>query len=70
VSRRGLGQLWLTSERDVRLGVTAFHVDEPAQHDHRALLDAFTAGDPEAIGAETARHLDLVDGAASASGRP
>ncbi|MFI1035434.1 GntR family transcriptional regulator [Streptomyces sp. NPDC020951] len=60
-ARRVLGQLWLTSERYVRLGVTAFHVDEPAQHDHRALLDAFTAGDREAISVETARHLDLVE---------
>ncbi|MEV0642945.1 GntR family transcriptional regulator [Streptomyces sp. NPDC050619] len=61
VSRRVLGQLWLTSERYVRLGVTAFHVDEPAQHDHRALLDAFTAGDPESISTETVHHLDLVE---------
>ena len=67
VSRRVLAQLWLTSERYVRLAVAAFHVDQPAQHDHRALLDAFTAGDERAIGAETLAHLDLVEATIVAS---
>lgn len=61
VSRRVLDQLWLTSERYVRLAVTAFHVDEPAQHDHHALFTAFVAGNCKALGAETTHHLDLVE---------
>jgi len=61
VAERVLGQLWLTSERYVRLAVTAFHVDEPAEHHHRALLDAFAEGDVEATATETVRHLDLVE---------
>jgi DNA-binding GntR family transcriptional regulator len=61
LTRRVLEQLWLVSERYVRLGVAAYHVDEPAHHDHHRLLDAYADGDVAAIDAETAHHLTLVE---------
>jgi DNA-binding GntR family transcriptional regulator len=61
LTRRVLEQLWLVSERYVRLGVAAYHVDEPAHHDHGRLLDAYAEGDVAAIATETANHLTLVE---------
>jgi DNA-binding GntR family transcriptional regulator len=61
LTRRVLDQLWMVSERYVRLGVAAYHVDEPAQHDHHRLLDAYAEGDAAAADLETADHLTLVE---------
>jgi DNA-binding GntR family transcriptional regulator len=61
LTRRVLEQLWLVSERYVRLGVAAYHVDEPAHHDHGHLLDAYADGAVAAITTETADHLTLVE---------
>jgi DNA-binding GntR family transcriptional regulator len=61
LTRRMLDQLWIVSERYVRLGVAAYHVDEPAHHDHHRLLDAYAEGDAVVIAAETADHLTLVE---------
>jgi DNA-binding GntR family transcriptional regulator len=61
LTRRVLDQLWLVSERYVRLGIAAYRVDEPARHDHRRLLDAYAEGDAGAVATETADHLTLVE---------
>jgi DNA-binding GntR family transcriptional regulator len=61
LTRRMLDQLWIVSERYVRLGVAAYHVDEPAHHDHHRLLDAYAEGDAVVIAAEAADHLTLVE---------
>jgi DNA-binding GntR family transcriptional regulator len=62
LTRRVLEQLWLVSERYVRLGVAAYHVDEPAHHDHGRLLGVYAEGDGDAAATETADHLTLVEG--------
>jgi DNA-binding GntR family transcriptional regulator len=61
LGRRLLDQLWVVSERYVRLGVSAFHVDQPARHDHRHLMDAYLAGDGDRAEEETSTHLRLVE---------
>lgn len=61
VGRRLLEQLWLVSERYVRMSVAAFGTDELAGHDHDTLLDAFAAGDADLAARETVHHLDLVE---------
>jgi DNA-binding GntR family transcriptional regulator len=61
LGRRLLEQLWVVSERYVRLGVSAYHVDQPASHDHHHLIDAYIAGDAARAGQETTVHLHLVE---------
>jgi DNA-binding GntR family transcriptional regulator len=61
MTRRLLDQLQVVSERYVRLGVAAYHVDQPAHHDHRHLMEAYAAGDSSLVATETTKHLELVE---------
>lgn len=61
VTRRTVENLWAVSERYVRMSMSAFHTDRTALADHKALLDAFVAGDVERMRRETAHHLELVE---------
>jgi DNA-binding GntR family transcriptional regulator len=61
VGRRVLEQLWVISERYVRMSVAAHQADVKAAHDHDTLLQAFVSGDADLAARETVRHLDLVE---------
>ncbi|OZD06547.1 hypothetical protein CH275_10030 [Rhodococcus sp. 06-235-1A] len=61
LTERILRQLWLTSDRYVRLGVASTRVDERARDDHLTLLDSYSSGDA-ILAEQTARaHLQLVE---------
>jgi hypothetical protein len=53
--------LRVVAERYVLLGVPAFHVDQPARHDHRHLVDAYLAGDGDRVEEGTSSHVCLVE---------
>jgi DNA-binding GntR family transcriptional regulator len=61
VGRRILEQLWVVSERYVRMSVAAHQADVKAAHDHDTLLQAFVSGDADLAARETVHHLDLVE---------
>ncbi|NMH95745.1 GntR family transcriptional regulator [Pseudonocardia sp. K10HN5] len=61
VGRRILEQLWVVSERYVRMSVAAHRADVKAAHDHDTLLEAFVSGDADLAARETVHHLDLVE---------
>jgi DNA-binding GntR family transcriptional regulator len=61
VGRRVLEQLWVVSERYVRMSVAAHQADVKATHDHDTLLQAFVSGDADLAARETVHHLDLVE---------
>ncbi|MCW2718294.1 GntR family transcriptional regulator [Pseudonocardia sp.] len=61
VGRRILEQLWVVSERYVRMSVAAHQADVKATHDHDTLLQAFVSGDADLAARETVHHLDLVE---------
>jgi DNA-binding GntR family transcriptional regulator len=62
LARRLIDQLWIISERYLRLGIAAYHVDLPARGDHRRLVELYDAGEAGAIEAATLHHLELVEG--------
>jgi DNA-binding GntR family transcriptional regulator len=60
---RMLQQQWQTSERYVRLAVSALHTGAVARQQHRAVLEALQARDVEGMRACIVEHLQLTEGA-------
>jgi DNA-binding GntR family transcriptional regulator len=56
-TQRVLEPLWRASERYVRLFVTRYRSPDEALRMHRALVDAYAGGDPDAFAAELVEHF-------------